>query len=395
MKKRFLFLLVGLNILLISSLSMSIAWFEGARDLYIDNIELKINADADIFISTDDNFEHAKKSLTTSDFGELDKFEPVTTMGAEHSEWINDSRVHMPVFMGQYTHLNVKDPKPEVATRGFFSKQVYLFSNRTMYVTFDSENTVVEPNTQANDKLATKKAKDRAEKEYYAVAEAEIIEKGITDEAEKTQIRERIKKELIEKYHTQYLRELNSIENSLRISLLDRQNCTSNPYTIVDPKKSSSTVFGGRLNTSMDDVYYDFYTDHETNGQSKEILFGDIKSQDHDLVYKQALDHDIPVEGEPTCFNAGTKALVRAIDMEDLKTNVVFYEEMSMTSGEADVSVSEDESKGYLIKLEPYVAHPVTVSVYIEGWDLDNTNCTQEGSFNMSVKFKLYKEAGI
>ena len=60
---------------------------------------------------------------------------------------------------------------------------------------------------------------------------------------------------------------------------------------------------------------------------------------------------------------------------------------------EADVSKHpDDENTGYLIELLPEVPHPVTLSIYLEGWDRDNTDYTSEGVFSVSVHFKLYRQ---
>lgn len=392
MKKKLGAILSLLVVLLVSSISMTFAWFAGARELFVDAIELTIDADADILLSLDDNFEHAKSSLSLEDFGEIGGFSPISSMGSEHSDWLNNEDAIYPDFIASYRHTLSKEPPLYIATNGFFQKRLYLFSDRRMYATFDSANTVVQPDVEKNDIVALSKAEKQASTTYLDLAYAKIDELGITNESRKKEIIEETRKEQIDYYHDLYLSQLNSIENSLRISILDRDTLTNSTYTIIDPKKNGSTVFGGRLNTSAKDTYYDYYIDHDTNTY-KETLYGDIKTQDHDLVYKPAQTTDILVNGVPSCFNAGTKAGVCALDMEDLSTNVTFYEETSITPEEADVTVSKDETQGYMILLEPYVPHPITLSIYIEGWDLDNTDITQQGSFTMNVAFRLIREA--
>ena len=122
MKKRFLFLFVGLNLLLISSISMSIAWFLGSLRLTIDGIVIKIDVDADLKISKEDNFEYAKDSLTED---EVESFVPVSSMGSENSGWINNARNTKPVFSAQYktgfNQIQKLKLQPKVSTQENYS----------------------------------------------------------------------------------------------------------------------------------------------------------------------------------------------------------------------------------------------------------------------------------
>ncbi|MCQ2087256.1 MAG: hypothetical protein MJZ37_04190 [Bacilli bacterium] len=392
MKKRYLYLFLGLNLLIISSISMSIAWFAGATNLSIEGIDLVIDADADLKISTNDDFEHAKDSLTADDFGDIGLFEPITSMTSEHSEWISNAEVQSPKFIAQYAHTGVRVPSIYQAFSGFFSKKIYLFSTHHMVVTVDSETTRVASDTETNESIAVRKGTNKANSEYRAVADKKIAELGIIDEAEKTQMYDSVRSELIEKNIAQYRTGLNSIDKSLRISLLDRNTLNGNEFTIIDPKKDGTTVFGGRLNTSKNDNYYDFYRDNDTN-ELKEVVFGDIKYQNHEIAYLPEAQEDVSFNGTPSCFNAGTRKGVRPLDLEDLATNVQFYEEQSVALNEADVSKHpEDENTGYLIELQPGVPHPLNLSIYLEGWDRDNTDYTSEGVFSVSLHFKLYRQ---
>ncbi|MCR5309525.1 MAG: hypothetical protein K6E21_05400 [Bacilli bacterium] len=397
MKKRFLFLLVGLNLLLVSSVSMSIAWFLGSLRLTVNDILIKIDVDADLKISTDDNLEYAKDSLTEDDFGKVEGFIPVSSMLSEGSGWINDASNEKPSFIAQYKTGFRKDPQAKFANKGFFSKRFFLFSDHDMFVTFDSEKTTIKPNVRVNEAKAIEKAEDLTNKKIKEIAEDEIETLGIEDESEKQEIYERVKTErtedLFESYRVSTLNSLNKIEDSLRISILDYENLTNSNYTIIDPKKSEDpVVFGGRLSTSIRKDYFDYYSDHDES-DLKETLFGEILDQDHDIVYLPPATEDVPAEGEHTCFNAGTRKGVRALDMEDLKNNVTFAVEQSISPEVADVSKhSGNENEGYLIELLPNIPHPITLSVYLEGWDRDNVDATQEAAFDMSIHFKLYRQ---
>ena len=391
MKKRFLFLLIGLNLIIVSSISMSMAWFLGSLDLYVRDITLELDVDADLRISLEDKFKYAKEAVNSDDLGEIENFIPVSSMLSYN--WLDEpeQRVY-PQFIAQYKTSFQKDPIPVIAKKGYFTRVVYLFSDHHMYATFDSEKTTISPNIELNNEKAREKAHYKAIDEYRDVADREIAELGITDEATKNVIYERVKDDLEVEYKDKILTSLNKIEDSLRISILDYENLTHNNYTIIDPKKTDDpVVFGGRLSTSIKKDYFDFYSDR---GELKETIFGDILVQENEIAYKPAQSEDIPADGEHTCFNAGTRRGVRAVDLDALKDNVVFATEESISPQTADVSTHpNNENEGYLIELFPGKAHPITLSIYLEGWDRDNVDATQEAAFNMSIHFKLYKQA--
>lgn len=390
MKKRLLFLIAGLNLLLISSISMSIAWFLGSLTMTVNDILIKIDVDADLKIAAEDNLDKMKDSLTELEFG---NFVPVSSMLSEHSEWINNPNTTEPQFIAQYKTGFRKDPQAKIADKGYFCKRLWLYSDHHMLATFDSEKTTVTPNERLNRAKAIEKANEKALENYKAIADEQIANLGIVDESEKHNFYENVKNDLANSYRAEIMNNLNKIEDSLRISILDYDNLTNNNYTIIDPKKSEDpVVFGGRLSTSIKKDYFDYYSDH-IEYDLKETLFGDILEQDHDLVYLPPADEDVPAEGEHTCFNAGTRRGVRALDMDDLKNNVTFATEQSISPETADVSKHpENENEGYLIELFPGVAHPITLSVYLEGWDRDNVDATQEAAFDMSIHFKLYRQ---
>lgn len=356
----------------------------------VNDILIKVNVDADLKISKEDNLEYAKDSLTEDD---LESFVPVSSMRSESSEWINNAKTEMPSFVAQYKTGFRKDPQLKYANKGFFSRRLYLFSDHHMLVTFDSDKTTITPNERLNRAKAIEKANEKALENYKAIADEQIANLGIEDESQKRDFYENVKNDLANSYRAEIMNDLNKIEDSLRISILDYENLTNSNYTIIDPKKSEDpVVFGGRLSTSIRKDYFDYYSDYEEN-DLKETLFGDILEQDHDLVYLPPADEDVPAEGEHTCFNAGTRKGVRALDMDDLKNNVVFATEQSISPETADVSKHpENENEGYLIELFPGVAHPITLSVYLEGWDRDNVDATQEAAFDMSIHFKLYRQ---
>ena len=379
---------------------MSIAWFVGSESSFIEDISINVDVDADLKISTIDNLEYGKDSLSgTTDLGATDKFIPVTSMTSETSQWIRDRSFTKPDLLQQYRTEFRQNPSKVVAYKGFFQKKLYLFSDKHMLVTLDSEKTYLKANEELNQQKAYALAEKKALNNYREIADQIISSQGITSEVEIAKIYENEKNKLAEQYYPEILNDLNKIEDSLRFSILDYDNLTKEDeedylknYTIVDPKKTEDpVVFGGRLSTSITKDYYDHYIDYQT-GELKEVLFGEYTTF-HPLVYKDAVTEDVPSEGTPTCFNAGTRKGVRPLDMEDLASNVMFYQEQSITLQEADVSTHpDDEASGYMIELWPGESHPIVLSVYLEGWDRDNVDATQEASFDVNICFKLYRQ---
>jgi len=222
---------------------------------------------------------------------------------------------------------------------------------------------------------------------------------NITDESRKQEIYEEVKADLVVKYANEIPKSLNSIEDSLRISILDYENLTHNNYTIIDPKKSEDpVVFGGRLSTSIRKDYFDYYSDYP---YLKETLFGEYTFKDPEndvLPYLPPATEDLPAVGEHTCFNAGTRKGVCPLDTNHLEDVITFATEQSISPEIADVSKHpENEDEGFLILLEPYKPHPITLSVYLEGWDRDNVDATQEAAFDIfdsvpnNINIELYK----
>ena len=424
MKKKILFLLIGLNLLLISSITMSLAWFIGASNLSIDSFEIKVDVDADLMISTVDDIHYAKHSITQEELGELEELIPVSSMGSFRSDWVGNPNNPKPQFIEEYKRGNTIEPATIVARKGYFSKTLYLWSDKHMYVTFDCRNhpkgeneeedakitvPLVSPNLVKNKAKAPEIAEKKAVRDYKDIADQRIIDENITSEYEKREIYSEEKDKLREKYEISVEEGLNKVVNSVRFSILDYQNLAredendvASNYTIIDPtktKKSDPVVFGGRLCTSLTRDYYDYYID---NGEYKETLFGNVRNQDGSLFDRRKLQYLAPAENdisrnleqEPSCFNAGTHKGVRPLDTDFLKT-LVFETENSLSPEEADVSYSGNEKRGYLIELFPNVSHKLVLSVYLEGWDLDNLDSTQEGSFDMSIRFRLYKQGEL
>ena len=427
MKKKILFLLVGLNLLLVSSISMSLAWFLGASAVYIDPFKIEVDADADLLISYGDktDINDAKNSITHEELGSLNELIPVSSMRSFTSNWISNPDTKKPEFMAEYKKGNQIEPTTGPASKGSFSIQVHLWtiSSTPKYVTFDSSYKeggknekdktyapLITPDIEKNEKKVGEIAKLKATKNYKAIADQEIEALGIQDESQKNAIYQKTNKALEEEYKVTVKDDLNNVINSVRFSILDYKNLarkdesdTSGNYIIIDPTKvegADPVVFGGRLCTSLTRDYFDYYTD--SNGVLKETLFGDAVDESGNPInretmeYSEAAEKDIPrdLSKEASCFNAGTHKGVHPLKEEYLKS-LRFEEEKSLTPEQADFTTHrEDSTYGYLIKLEPRVKHTLVLSVYLEGWDRDNLDSTQEGSFDLNIRFRLCEAPG-
>lgn len=418
MNKKILFILIGINLLLVSSISMTLAWFIGASQVYIDPFEITIDADADIRISLDPDatFETAKEKLDQNDLPFFSEFIPVSSMGSYSSSWISDSTSKKPEFVASYKKGTTRAPERIKATKGFFSFDLYLYSDKHVFITLNSDPTKT---NIAEDKAKNRdpdKINDLANKKvarnYQDIVNKKVTMEGTTDPYRIQQIENETKLELKNRYVTEIPSELDNIVNSVRFSILDYHNRApnideNNPeisyyknYIIVDPtktKNSDPVVFGGRLSTSLTRDYYDYYYDSDEHDY-KETIFG-LDGHDEDyykdnLVYLEPAEEDLPRgSGEASCFNAGTKQGVRPISTACLK-NIDFEKERSLSIREADVSStgSNDESRGYKAELYPYTKHHIVLTIYVEGWDRDNLDSTQEGSFALGISFKIYKQ---
>lgn len=420
MKNKVLFLLLGLNLLIVSSITMSLAWFLGSISLNVDGMDIVVDVDAGLKISLDNNYDTAQEKLTASDFNEDVNFVPVSSMLVnKDSEWITDKDVKKPSLLAQYKRGNKEKPSQSIALKGFFQKKIYLFSDKHMMVTFDSDHSYVNSDLDENEIKAGDIALEKAQKDCKAIVDAELGDSQVSD-AHRQYLYEKKADELAhsEAYLKPALEGLHAIKDCLRVSIFDHNNLGKNyslgldengdeimvgDYTIINPTKYNAetkqmkdpVVFGGRISTSITRDYYDYYIDTKS-GELKETIFGDIVALDHDILYTKAADEDTSLydESVPTsCFNSRTRKGVMAPDMDDLSSNVTFATEQAIAPFEADVSKhANNEGYGYLIELFPYQPHELTLTAYVEGWDPANVDGTQEATFEMGIHFRLLRQ---
>ena len=280
--------------------------------------------DPNLTISVD-NYSFVSK-LNNDSLGYVDNFTAVTS--AFSNEWIK-RKEQMPVFRDGYAagsdYVFNKASDYTVANTGYFSKVLYLKSDIDAYATFDKELTRFLPNTENN--------------------------------------------------HSE---KLDNVVNCMRFSILVLDY--EYKYYIYDPNKSGVTYLGGILDSS-NSGYYNTYA-------GKEILYGEVYSNDPQKDVRDCIVYDDPLEeetheferNEMTCFNANNARGDRKVNFEKSVDLVRKIED----------SISYDEvEKKLLIPLKANVSTKIVLSFYQEGWDLDNTNFIVHSNFFTTVSFMI------
>ena len=199
-------LYLGCIALSVAGISLSVAWYAAANRLRISSIDITIDCDRELFISTSPDGEFVEK-LNYNDLNHSGDFLPLTS--AHSSTWLNN-KSDTPVFFDEtryssYEYAELYSP----SNRGYYSQKFYLKSDDDVYVTLDYEKTFLNANPEYNKSYA-----ERLYEEYQASDNIRL--KNLT-------------KEEIE------LR-LNRLINAMRFSILVTDS-KDYSYTIIDPNK--------------------------------------------------------------------------------------------------------------------------------------------------------------
>lgn len=341
MNKKIIALYLVTILCLISSVSMTIAWYVGNSNLYIRDFVISLNADKEIKIGTDE--ENFYVEIPSENINEVGAFIPVSSMYS--SKWTNEHK-DTPEFRQSYSSLSSESSQDSgLARSGFYSQEFYLYSESNLIATIADETSIV-PNIEKN--VATAKRIASSHPEY---SQAEIT------------------------------KHLNGIVDSLRISILIPDEEIYG-YYIIDPNKKDDevTYFVGRLDNNADG-YYD-------TSKGQERIFGEYENSELDkVVYTDVLTQDSDLYNtneKASSFNAKSKKGTKAVNWEKtLENGFNRTIENSLTVSEAQSAIQIP-----IIGLKP---QKVVISVYIEGWDLDNTDITKLGSFYTNIKFKVVR----
>lgn len=347
---------VGAIALSVATLSMSIAWYASADQARVETIVMTIDGDRDLLISTAEDGNFVKK-LDNSDLMDPGVFAPITA--AYSSKWLNNSDA--PVFYDETNYAIQKDAELlTVAENGYFSQKLYLLSDDDVYVTIDPSDSYIHPNS--NNKAYAQILYNNYQ-QYGTEAQKALDVDEIEDR-------------------------LNKLVYAMRYSLLIKDLETGEyDYYIIDPNKNGDTIYGGLLDNDCD-RYYDFYVDADENF---ERVYGEIVGDSNNIVYDVPLNEDsdyLDVDEEPSAFNAMHKKGVRTFNLEASKAQGVDFKKEDAI----EINDFQNINKPLLIPVYRDTPREITLSIFIEGWDLDSINYTMGSTFNANLSFTIERE---
>ena len=352
MDKRKIVLPILIGAIALGSASASIAWYASSNRLVIDSIKISFDTSLELQISTSDDLDSFKESLSYSELNQVGAFVPVSSMYRE--KWEEEKKTR-PVFYDA-SHYSVDlDGKPFLWTTnaGYFCQDLYIMANDNVDVTLDVLDTYIKPNSLFNNAYASE-----IRTKYPDLTEEEIIER------------------------------LDSLTKAMRFSVLISDEDFYS-YTIIDPNRNETEdiIFAGALdNNNASHTYFDFY---QKNEELYETCYGEVYNREN-LVYSEPSenDSDFVLDGDPSAFNAMHKKGVKVMDLEESIANhdVIVGKEKAITLEEID----QDPDKFYF-PVYKYTPRKITLSIYIEGWDLDSVNYTMGASFLSNMSFKIYR----
>ncbi len=400
MKKRtritlsILSLAIGLTAL---GVSITYAWTKTASTNNINYIYIQTSKEKNLLISEDKtNF------VSKIDYEDetKDLYKPVSSYSFK---WFDTNTINTvvkdgyslpePYFYNSFTGLNngAVPHEPEVINdeSGYFTKHLYLSCDDNVYVTIDPDSL----------KLISDESKNKSR------AEALANEQTFSSEKER------------ENYISDTTEKLNQVIDSMRISILYKDESGQYKYAIIDPYKDQETYFLGILNSTTSS-YYDSYYDSNSK-EWYETVYGYIndsgtiiqasKASDfneyylakvtEDTIQNMDSKHPITDASQATSFNAVTKKDTHHYDVDGFISNHDVIKEESYSL--------EDIRPKEVTRISPimipvykntnssdYNPTEIIVSVYMEGWDRDCINSTMGASFNFTLPFMIARETG-
>ena len=344
--------------LLVTSVSISVAWFVASNTLYVNSINISLDADRELEISEfkDDGYsDHV--DYNESDIPDF--FIPVTS--AHSSLWTSEKK-ERPVFFDETLYSvaeNFQTYKEVSEGNGYFSKKYYIKADDDAFITIDPENTFIEAN-----------------KEYNAIHAEELFEFYQNTDEKKY---EKYKELSVDDIYTR----LNRIVLAMRFSILicDEREYT---YTIIDPNYQEETLVGGLLDNAADE-FYDHYVKDGTD-EKYERIYGEyegIPVYDGPAGSNSALKDPNEI---PNAFNARHKEGVRPFNKLKSETENGFK---FKSEGAINIDDFKNTIKPFHFYVDMDVPRAIIVSIYIEGWDLDSVNYTMGAAFKANLSFKI------
>ena len=404
MKKRklILALYIGVIALAVASVSISVAWFVANRNLYVNSINITIDTDIDLQISTskDDGYvehiDHTQDDLSV-------QFMPLTS--AHSSLWTSE-RKDSPIF---YDESGSSELDNYITYRavdegyGYFTQKYYLLADSDVFIKVnpDNEKTYITANEEYNPSYASELATEfKTLKEKYdkAVQDAEDHPDDSTYAVELQNATTKLNSKLEHARYITYaeldleeeelasiiLERLNKVVNAMRFSILIKDG-EEYSYTIIDPNKEGTTLLGGVLDNDVDS-YYDAYLKTDTN-EWCERVYGEVSGEP---VYEEAgvapKDEWFDSTKPYSAFNAYHNPTVKTLK---------FDEQASLDNGfviKSEPSLGLDELSNFHFPVYMDTPKEVIVSIYLEGWDLDSVNYTMKATFNAGLSFMIERK---
>ena len=351
---------IGMISLAVASVSLSVAWYVAARNLYINSIDITIDADRDLKISREKDGEYVDH-ISESDAGADKVFIPVTS--AYSSSWKAEKK-DMPVFYDEskFSDEEHTDCK-SIANHGYFSKKYYFKADDDLYVTINPEKTFIASNKLKNQELAHNLYVEYQtfQEEYY---------KDLTEE------------EIFER--------LNRIVDAMRFSILIKDG-DEYTYTIIDPyydEVEGDTVYGGLLDNDVDQ-YYDYYLVDGSTDTYRERAYGELIA-DPSGYYTDVSSEDsgrTDPSDAPSAFNARHKKGIQKFDINKAKEDGIFAVEDAIALEEF-----KNPKKPFHFPVYRNTPKEVVISMYIEGWDLKSVNYNMGAAFTADLSFMIERE---
>ena len=349
-------LVVGLFIAIISvlvtSVSVSLAWYASGTSLNINNIGISLSSDPSLKIGLKDTnsiIKYYSDEIPETAF--LDKTEIFIPVSSMYSSFFIKEKSDFPQFREKYSSgtLNEESSYKEskLATKGFYSTEIYLLSDQSVYVTLDKNGTTFTGNEEVN----KVKALDLQSRLFKDLTIDEIV------------------------------KNLNNVKYSLRYSLLDSDN-DNYSYRIIDPYKENDTYLCGNLDVNADSFYDSSY--NVNSGYDEELVYGEYSNEDK--IVRDVVNEDTDLVGRLSTFNARHKQGSYEFKFDESVQNGF------IPAVEKSESIDVVSSNEKYIALTAGVPKRLVLSIYLEGWDLDNTNVNEYGAFIASLKFKVTRE---
>lgn len=366
--------LVGTIALAALSVSISLAWYAASDRLGVQPLEVSMQTNADLKISTSSKLDTFVSDLTNEDLnkdmGEDFLFAPTSSMYKDL--WMGEKGSKPVFYDSSNSHMTDANGRPalEQSKFGFFQKDIYLITNLDYYVTLDlDENSKDKCIFQNNEDRNTRRAQ-------------ELYNEHPEWNMEVSDIKEK----------------LDNLLNCLRVSILVNDDEHYN-YYIIDPTKQSGdvTYFGGLLDNN-NDGFYDSYVNRES--QKKETVYGEVNNRD--LIKYNDPIHGKDGDGQPS---EQDHEHIRSEhffgnSFEGISDDTVFTfdKEASLAAGfefakEESLSLSDirNNDNSLLIPCRKNTPTKIVVSIYLEGWDKDCINATMGASFETKLSFKLLR----